>query len=231
MRTLVLIMFLYFAGSSPAFASFNLDIDDDGKTDALTDGLLILRYMFGLSGETLTVGVVGNDAERPDSDQIVTYLVTNNDQLDIDGNGSVDALTDGLLILRELFGLSNFSLVTGVIANNATRITSSSIVEFMSTIKDSDNDNANDAFDAFLLDPSEWIDTDSDGIGNNTDTDDDNDGLSDTIEIASGSNPLIPNKCFGPEGQLITFKGIAQPSLECSVLQKAGAAAVSAATL
>jgi hypothetical protein len=86
MRTLVLITFLYFAGSSPAFASFNLDIDDDGKTDALTDGLLVLRYMFGLSGETLTVGVVGNDAERPDSNQIVTYLVTNNDQLDIDGN-------------------------------------------------------------------------------------------------------------------------------------------------
>tara|TARA_Y100000385_G_scaffold80092_1_gene81621 strand:+ start:100 stop:774 length:675 start_codon:yes stop_codon:yes gene_type:complete len=224
-------MFIYFAGSSPAFASFNLDIDDDGKTDALTDGLLILRYMFGLSGETLTVGVVGNDAERPDSDQIVTYLVTNNDQLDIDGNGSVDALTDGLLILRELFGLSNSSLVIGVIANNATRITSSSIVEFMSTIKDSDNDNTNDAFDAFPLNPSEWIDTDSDGIGNNTDTDDDNDGLSDTIEIASGSNPLIPNKCFGPEGQLIIFKGSAKPSLKCSVLQKAGAAAVSAATL
>ena len=31
MRTLVLITFLYFAGSSPAFASFNLDIDDDGN--------------------------------------------------------------------------------------------------------------------------------------------------------------------------------------------------------
>ena len=31
MRALVLIMFLYFAGSSPAFASFNLDIDDDGN--------------------------------------------------------------------------------------------------------------------------------------------------------------------------------------------------------
>ena len=86
MRHLVLTTFLYFVVSSSAFASFNLDIDGDGKTDALTDGLLVLRYMFGLSGETLTVGVVGNDAERPDSNQIVTYLVTNNDQLDIDGN-------------------------------------------------------------------------------------------------------------------------------------------------
>ena len=154
MRILALVTFLYFAGSSPAFASFNLDIDDDGKTDALTDGLLVLRYMFGLSGETLTVGVVGNDAERPDSDQIVTYLVTNNDQLDIDGNGSVDALTDGLLILRELFGLSNSALVTGVTANNATRITSSSVIEYMSTIKDSDGDNVVDANDIYPFDPS-----------------------------------------------------------------------------
>ncbi len=179
MRILALVTFLYFAGSSPAFASFNLDIDDDGKTDALTDGLLILRYMFGLSGETLTVGVVGNDAERPDSDQIVTYLVTNNDQLDIDGNGSVDALTDGLLIIRELFGLSDSTLVTGVIASNATRITSSSVIEYMSTIKDTDGDNTNDDDDAFPLDNTEIADTDSDGIGNNADADDDGDGIND----------------------------------------------------
>ena len=39
--------------------------------------------------------------------------------LDIDGNGSYDALTDGLLILRYLFELSGDSLITGVVANNA----------------------------------------------------------------------------------------------------------------
>ena len=33
------------------------DIDGDGNVDALTDGLLLLRYLFGLSGDTLTVGV------------------------------------------------------------------------------------------------------------------------------------------------------------------------------
>ena len=37
--------------------------------------------------------------------------------LDIDGNGSYDALTDGLLILRYLFGLSGDSLIAGVVAN------------------------------------------------------------------------------------------------------------------
>ena len=63
-------------------------------------------------------------------------------------------LGDGLLILRELFGLSNSALVTGVIANNATRITSSSVTEYMSTIKDSDGDNVVDANDAYPFDPS-----------------------------------------------------------------------------
>ena len=32
-----------------AQASFDLDIDDDGKTEALTDGLLVIRHLFGFS--------------------------------------------------------------------------------------------------------------------------------------------------------------------------------------
>ena len=40
------------------------DIDGDGNVDALTDGLLLLRYLFGLSGDTLTVGVVASNATR-----------------------------------------------------------------------------------------------------------------------------------------------------------------------
>jgi hypothetical protein len=171
MKTLVLITFLYFAGSSPAFASFNLDIDDDGKTDALTDGLLVLRYMFGLSGETLTVGVVGSDAERPNSEQILAYLVPNNDQLDIDGNGSVDALTDGLLILRNLFGLEGGALISSVIGNQPTRGSAGAIIDYINSIKDSDNDGYLDSSDAFPFDNTEWFDVDEDGVGDNVDDD------------------------------------------------------------
>ena len=36
-------------------------------------------------------------------------------------------------------------------------------------------------------------DTDGDGIGNATDTDDDGDGILDTVEIANGTDPLVPN--------------------------------------
>ncbi len=44
---------------------------------------------------------------------------------------------------------------------------------------DTDNDSINDGDDAFPLNPDETLDTDSDGIGNNTDIDDDNDGMKD----------------------------------------------------
>ena len=158
-------------GSSSAFASFNLDIDDDGKTDALTDGLLVLRHMFGLSGETLTVGVVGSDAERPNSEQILAYLVPNNDQLDIDGNGSVDALTDGLLILRNLFGLEGGALISSVIGNQPTRGSAGAIIDYINSIKDSDNDGYLDSSDAFPFDNTEWFDVDEDGVGDNIDDD------------------------------------------------------------
>ena len=47
--------------------------------------------------------------------------------VDIDGNGQIDALTDGLLILRYLFGLEGDVLIAGVVAQNATRVTAAEI--------------------------------------------------------------------------------------------------------
>jgi len=55
---------------------------------------------------------------------------------------------------------------------------------------DYDGDFVEDAYDAFPLDPIEWIDTDGDGTGNNADSDDDGDGVSDVDEIANGTDPL-----------------------------------------
>ena len=45
---------------------------------------------------------------------------------------------------------------------------------------DSDGDGINDSEDAFPRDGTEWLDTDSDGVGNNADTDDDGDGVADS---------------------------------------------------
>ena len=61
------------------------------------------------------------------------------------------------------------------------------------TIEDSDDDNDgfSDAEDHLPLDPTEWLDTDGDGIGDNADTDDDGDGIPDTEEIELGLDPLV----------------------------------------
>ena len=48
---------------------------------------------------------------------------------------------------------------------------------------DSDGDGFPNDEDAFPNDPSEWIDSDDDGIGNNADTDDDNDGILDVFDF------------------------------------------------
>ena len=47
-----------------------LDVDNDKRTSALTDGLQILRYLFGFKGDSLTFGVVPPSAERTDAAEI-----------------------------------------------------------------------------------------------------------------------------------------------------------------
>ena len=58
-------------------------------------------------------------------------------------------------------------------------------------IQDSDGDGVPDDQDAFPNDRNEWLDTDGDGMGNNTDEDDDNDGMPDDWENIYGLNPLV----------------------------------------
>ena len=50
------------------------DIDGDGTKDALTDGLLVLRHLFGFSGTTLTEGAIAGDATRSTVSEIESYL-------------------------------------------------------------------------------------------------------------------------------------------------------------
>ena len=108
-------------------ADFSFDIDGDGETEALTDGLLVLRYLFGFSGTTLSEGAVSSSAARADAGDISAYLSTNLAQLDIDGDGETGALTDGLLLLRYLFGFRDETLIAGALSSSATRDSSSEI--------------------------------------------------------------------------------------------------------
>ncbi len=163
---------------------FHFDIDLDGRTDALTDGLLILRYLFGFSGSTLTNGAISSDATRLDSAEIESYLLTNLNEFDIDGDNRQEALTDGLLFLRYLFGFRGSTLTEGATTDASGRTHPSEIVAFVEARLDSDvdGDGIGDAVDIFPNDAGEWYDTDSDGVGNNEDVDDDNDGIADTLD-------------------------------------------------
>jgi hypothetical protein len=208
---------------SSARADFDLDVDNDGKTEALTDGLLVIRYLFGFSGEALVVGAVASEASRNRPEDIRAFLKNNESKLDVDNNATVTALTDGLLVIRHLFGFSGDALTSGAISENATRADAQEITTYFATIVDSDDDDFNDAIDAFISDPNEWADSDSDGIGNNEDPDDDNDGLTDSDEFAAGSDPLTANQCYGSSGQL-NATGYT-PSASCLSQQKTSAAA------
>ena len=97
------------------------DVDGNGQSDALTDGLLIIRFLFGLSGSALTEGAIG-DGSSMNSAEIIAFLTANSAAMDVDGNGSSDALTDGLLIIRYLFGIRGSALISGAIGPGATAV-------------------------------------------------------------------------------------------------------------
>ncbi len=69
------------------------DVDGNDEPDALSDGLLILRYAFGLRDDSLTGGAIAPNSPFSES-QIVSRIENTMSYADIDGNGEVDALSD-----------------------------------------------------------------------------------------------------------------------------------------
>ena len=108
----------------------NWDFDGNGHVDALTDGLLLVRYAFGLRGEMLSDGSTALDSTLSAA-EVEDRLTKAHDISDIDGNGSVDPLSDGLLLLRHLFALEGDDLVGGVVHPDGTRTTAAEIVDYI----------------------------------------------------------------------------------------------------
>ena len=95
----------------------NLDIDGDGAVLATTDGLLILRNLLQLTGTALVSGAynpAGSYGNLPDMSNRLGVL-NSNGWLDIDGNGTREAATDGVLLLRTLFGLTGSAVTNGAL--------------------------------------------------------------------------------------------------------------------
>jgi hypothetical protein len=119
------------------FASFaGLDIDGNGVTDPLTDGLLVLRFLFSFTGVNLTAGAVDTVAcSRCDAAAIEQYLSGLGLVLDIDGNGGNDPLTDGLLVLRFLFSFTGANLTSGAVDTGAcTRCDAAAITVYLQSL-------------------------------------------------------------------------------------------------
>ena len=140
----------------------NADTDDDG------DGVADASDAFPL-----------DKAETLDTDKDGTG---NNADTDDDGDGVADAsdayplVSLGTLTDTDKDGLPNDCDAACTTAG-------------MTADADDDGDKAKDADDWAPLDASESLDTDGDGIGNNTDTDDDGDGVLDADDLF----PLISN--------------------------------------
>jgi hypothetical protein len=112
--------------------------DADGNTayGSTSDGVLILRYLFGFTGSTLTNNAVGTSPPpaRTTDAQIIAYLDDVRPYLDVDGDGQVNPLTDGLLILRHLLGLSNAPLVNDALPFDVLRPTASTLKTYLNSI-------------------------------------------------------------------------------------------------
>ncbi|MBK9608828.1 MAG: hypothetical protein IPO58_21220 [Betaproteobacteria bacterium] len=59
---------------SPLGGNCSLDVDGNNNIDALTDGLILLRAMFGLTGSAVTNAAVGSGATRATWSEIQPYL-------------------------------------------------------------------------------------------------------------------------------------------------------------
>jgi hypothetical protein len=109
-----------------------LDIDDDGVCDALTDGVLLARYLSGLRETGLVEGVLGTAASRSTGPAVADYLSTLGTLLDVDGDGQFDPLRDGLLVMRYLFGLRGPGLIADGIAPQGRRQSATDIETYLS---------------------------------------------------------------------------------------------------
>ena len=104
-----------------------MDVDNNGEITALGDGLMIMRYLFGsaFSGDSLTDNAAdfNTPQSRQSSAEIRDYITSGYQLglLDVDRDGSAEALTDGLMIIRDLFGaaFSGQALIDNAIGSSS----------------------------------------------------------------------------------------------------------------
>ncbi len=95
-----------------------LDVDGNNAITALTDGLMLLRAMLGLIDDAVTNGATVSGAPRTTWAQIQPFVHLA--ALDIDGNGSTLLASDGVMLLRAMFGLTGTAVTNGAVVGGRT---------------------------------------------------------------------------------------------------------------
>jgi hypothetical protein len=100
--------------TTPIACAFDVDATNGAR--GTTDAALIARYVGGRRGNALTTGVKQgtlNNAALERNLQ-VQYGARH---LDVDGNGVIDAATDGLMIVRAMLGFNAEAIVAGALGS------------------------------------------------------------------------------------------------------------------
>jgi hypothetical protein len=115
---------------------FTLDADGNGVASPFSDGIIIFRYLAGLTGPALTADALGTGATRTDPSAITAYLDSMKAAglLDVDGNGVASPFSDGIIIDRYLAGLTGPALTTDALGAGATRTDPAAIAAFLSLL-------------------------------------------------------------------------------------------------
>lgn len=144
-RTIALVLLcvgLSLIAELPASAVCTLDVDGsavnggDGS-GAYTDGLLIRRYLSGFTGTVLTNNAVDTvRCTRCTAATIIPYLNScRSTMLEVDGNTSQSALTDGILTFRYMLGYTGTSLTSDAVGSGCTRCTADQIIPYLNSFR------------------------------------------------------------------------------------------------
>lgn len=180
------------------FAAASIDADNDGLPDSWNPGCdLICQSASGLVLDAY-LDDFDNDGYK---DVIDLFPADPNEWQDSDGDGVGD--NSDAFINNAAAGVDDdndgFPDAWAESCIASCRTQSGLVLD--SSLNDFDNDGFTDDQDAFVEDPTEWLDSDGDGIGNNEDAfdlsavaslDADNDGLPDAWLDGCLQNPVFP---------------------------------------
>ncbi|CAA6825328.1 MAG: Unknown protein [uncultured Thiotrichaceae bacterium] len=108
-------------------------LNNSGSLQALTDGVLLGRYLEGIRGAALLTGITDQTIDIAALEDRIAAATAN---IDIDQDGLSTRNKDALLITRYLMGLRNDSLIEGInlsnSLNNTAQLVSGAIEAFLS---------------------------------------------------------------------------------------------------